>query len=199
MMGAASLSMPQKLLSPTFQVPPSSTAVPDWSAAMVWPPAMMLNLTVACVGELSVTLVTVDEAPCAIGLLEKAVIALANLSPFCSSLTRSLAGVDEAKNFVQFALICAVAPVLAPAPEAEALALALVAGGALVVAGAEVELLVALEQAVAVRAIAMLAPATARLLAAWNRIAAPPRVWLSRDRARIGLLTALSSMWADSY
>jgi hypothetical protein len=199
MRGAASLSRPQKLLSPTFQVPPSRTAVPAWLLAMVWPPASMLYLTLAWVGEVSVTLVTVEETPCASGLLAKSLIALANLPPFCSSLTRSLAGVDAAKNFAQFALICAVAPVAVPVPAPEADALALVAGGALVVAGAEVELLVVLEQAVAASAIAMLAPATARLLAAWNRIAAPPGVWLSLGTEPDSqLLTALCSLRASS-
>src|SRR5258708_34022765 len=125
MSGAASVSRLKKLASPTFQVPPSSTDLPDWLLAMVWPAASMLYLTAACVAEVTVTAVTVDETPCASGLLAKSLIALANLSPFCSSLTRSLAGVEEAKNFSQLALICACAPVEVPVPDPPELADAL--------------------------------------------------------------------------
>jgi hypothetical protein len=163
----------------------------------------MLNVTVACVPEVTFTAVTVDEVPWASGLLENSLIALANFSPFCSSLTRSLAGVEDAKNFSQFALISAPAPVEVPLPVlADALALALVAGAAaeVVAAGADggvdVELLGLLEQAAAASTVTIV-PASARLLAGWNRMCVPPVVWdgyrLARSPAyRIVLAVSIS-------
>jgi len=175
MSGAAADSRLQKLASPTFQVPPSSTDFPDWLLASVWPAASMLYLTAASVEE-----VTVEETPCASGLLEKLLIAPANLLPFCSSLTRSLTGVEAAKNFCQLALISAVAPVDVPVPLPPELAdaPALVADAPVVVetgiwVPVDEELLELLEQAAAASTITI-APATARLLAGWNRIAPPP-------------------------
>ena len=38
---ASSVSRPQKLASPTFQVPSCRTAVPDWPASAVWPASWM--------------------------------------------------------------------------------------------------------------------------------------------------------------
>jgi hypothetical protein len=146
--------------------------------AIVWPAASMLYVTVALVAVIAETAVTVDETPCASGLLAKALIALVNLVPFCSSLTRSLAGVEEAKNFSQFALISALAPVEVPVPDPPELADALADadGGVELVTGICVpvlELLELLEQAAAASTVTI-APAIARPLAGVNRIAAPP-------------------------
>jgi hypothetical protein len=68
-----------------------------------------LYFTVASVDEVTVTEVTVEVTLLASGLLAKELIALANVEPFCSRATRWLVGVDEAKNFAQFALIWATA------------------------------------------------------------------------------------------
>jgi hypothetical protein len=111
-------------------------------------------------------------------------MALANLSPFCSSLTRSLSGVEEAKNFSQLVLIWAAAPVDEPVPappelaDAPPAALVGVDAGALVFTGICVPVvleLLELEQAAAASTVTM-TPATARPLAGWNRIAVPPEV-----------------------
>jgi hypothetical protein len=185
MSGAASVSRLQKLASPTFHTPPSSTDLPDCLLAIVWPAASMLYVTVALVVVIADTAVTVDETPCASGLLAKALIALVNLAPFCSSLTRSLAGVEEAKNFSQFALISAPAPVEVPVPDppelADALAPVAAPDGVVDVTGicvppAVLELLEMLEQAAAASTVTI-APTIARPLAGVNRIAAPPEIF----------------------
>src|SRR3984957_3527578 len=62
---ASSVSRPQKLARPTFQVPSCRTAVPDWPPSAVWPASTMLYPTVACVGEVTVTLVTLADASAA--------------------------------------------------------------------------------------------------------------------------------------
>jgi len=182
MSGAASVSRLQKLASPTFHTPPSSTDLPDCLLAIVWPAASMLYVTFASAAVIADTPVTVDETPCASGLLAKSLIALANLAPFCSSLTRSLAGVEEAKNFSQFALILAPAPLEVPDPDppelADALAPVAAPDGVVVVTGICVpptvlELPEMLEQAAAASTVTI-APAIARPLAGVNRIAAPP-------------------------
>jgi hypothetical protein len=134
------LSSWQKLASPTFHVPFSSTAVPVWLLRRVVPPGPVRSyLTVACVLEVSVTDVTLAERPDASGLLDSAVIAEENLEPFCSRATRSEVGVDELKNFSQLAVIWATAvPVPVAGVPAEALPLPLVAAPAPVADAAEV-------------------------------------------------------------
>jgi len=162
---AASLSSAQKLVSATFHVPFSSTAVPV--DGIDWPAATRLYFTAAWVDEVSVTEVTFAETFVASGLLLKEEMALAKTDPFCSRVAFSLAGVDEEKNFSQLAVICATAAELLPTelPVADAVAAGVVAAGAVV--AAEVLVLVELvgleplEHAVAVST-AMIAPATAR-------------------------------------
>jgi hypothetical protein len=164
------LSSWQKLASPTFHVPFSSTAVPVWLLSKVVPPGPVRSyLTVACVLEVSVTDVTLAERPDASGLLDSAVIAEENLEPFCSRATRSEVGVDELKNFSQLAVIWAWAvPVPVGGLLAGALPLPLVAAPAPVADAAEVAGAVGaaedeelLEHAVTASA-AIMAPAIAR-------------------------------------
>jgi len=97
----------QRLASPTFQTPLSSTAVPVWLFSRLVPPAVRSYFTVAVVAEVSVTLVTLAPRP--LTRLVRPLIAPANALPFCSRVTRSELGVLELKNFSQFAVICATA------------------------------------------------------------------------------------------
>jgi hypothetical protein len=78
-----------------------------------------------------------DPTPDASGLELREEIAEANFEPFCSSWTRLLFGVEELKNAVQLALICAIAD--AEPPLAAALALVAGADEAGVLTGAEDE------------------------------------------------------------
>jgi hypothetical protein len=71
---------------------------------------------VAVVAEFSFTAVTLAPIPFARGKLEKALMAEANLLPFCSRATRSAVGVLELKNFSQFVVISATAAELDPGP-----------------------------------------------------------------------------------
>jgi hypothetical protein len=103
--------------------------------------------TDACVGEVTVTEVTLAETADASGLLENVLTVLAKACPFCSSWTRLLFGVDELKNASQFALIVAAADD-EPLLEAELVAEAADVG----LADGVVELELPLEQAVIVAA-----------------------------------------------
>jgi len=68
------------------------------------------------VAEFTVTAVTLAPIPLARGSLAKALIAAANLLPFCKRVALSVAEVLELKNFSQFAVISAIAAEL-PVPE----------------------------------------------------------------------------------
>src|SRR5206468_1592880 len=112
-----SLSRPQRLPVPTFQVPSWNTDVPFWLDSRADPSDdTMLYVTVALVAEFTVTLVTLDPIPLARGSAAKALMAGSSVVPFCSSLTFSAMGVLELKNFSQFALICAAASAVDPVP-----------------------------------------------------------------------------------
>jgi hypothetical protein len=164
------LSSPQKLASPTFHTPPSSTATPVSPLYTDMPPAVRSYFTLARVGEVTVTEVTLAVTADASGVAENAVTALARTCPFWSNWTRLLFGVDELKNSSQLVLI--VATVAAEPPDDE-LAVGVpnavaVAAGAELEAGAEVELELLLEQAV-------IAAASARQSAGARKIRRPVR------------------------
>lgn len=132
----ASVSRPQKTLSPTFQMPFCRTEVPFWPLATVVPAAERSYFTVAWVDEVSVTESTLDVTAAAMGLAAKEVIAEENSEPFCSNCTRSLFGVEELKNLFQLVVISetalAVPPLAAGLDEADE-------AGVLGAAGAEDE------------------------------------------------------------
>jgi hypothetical protein len=104
-----SLSSPQKLASPTFQVPSWYTAVPAASFSTVCPAAVRSYVTVACVGEVTFTESTFAETADASGLLAKVCTALENFEPFSSRASRLLAGVDVLKNVSQLVVIAEAA------------------------------------------------------------------------------------------
>ena len=66
--------------------------------------------------EFTVTSVTLAPIPLASGKLAKVLMADSNAAPFCSSATFSATGVLAAKNFSQFAVICAAASAVDPVP-----------------------------------------------------------------------------------
>src|SRR5260370_21372913 len=74
-------------------------------------------------------------------MLMSALMTCAIVLPFCIRVAFSEAGVLEAKNFSQFAVICATAALLPPPELLVAAALALVAAGAAAVDEDEPELL----------------------------------------------------------
>ena len=77
------------------------------------PLAVRLYLTMAVVGEVTVTLVTVAPSP--LTRWDRPLMAPANALPFWSSATRCEVGVLALKNFSQFALISAAAAALSEA------------------------------------------------------------------------------------
>jgi hypothetical protein len=74
--------------------------------------------TAAWVAEVSVTSSTLDVTAAASGLAENDLMADVKSCPSCSSVTRSLFGVDELKNLTQLALISVIAwtPAIEPPP-----------------------------------------------------------------------------------
>jgi hypothetical protein len=127
----ASVSRPQKTVSPSFQTPSSSTAVPLAPLATGVPIAERSYLTVASVAEVSVTDFTVEVTAPASGLASKALSADENCEPLCSSCTRLLFGVEVLKKVFQSAVMSATADA-EPAPLVAAGA---AEGGAAVTAG----------------------------------------------------------------
>ena len=105
----SSVSRLQKLASPTFQVPLTSTATPFWFESTGVPSSRMSYVTLAWVAEVTVTFVTLALAEDAPGKLAEAWIWEANFSPFWSRLIRLAIGVFGLKNAIQLAVICATA------------------------------------------------------------------------------------------
>jgi hypothetical protein len=101
--------------------------------------------TFALLLDVIVTESTLDDTAAASGLDAKALIAVANCEPFCSSCTRLLFGVEELKNAAQLVLIAAIAAAEPPLDDEPAAGVPVAADA--VVAGAEVaaELLLELE------------------------------------------------------
>jgi len=107
------ISSPQKLVTPTFQVPFCSTAVPVWFFSSGVPPTRMSYFTVAWVGEVTVTLVTLAVASDARLEPDWLLIPDANVGPSWSSVTRLLSGVLALKKASQFEVIAAIVAALA--------------------------------------------------------------------------------------
>ena len=84
--------------------------MPVWPESRDDPLAVRLYFTVAEVGEVTVTLVTVAPSP--LTRWDRPLMATAKAAPFCSSATRCEVGVLALKNFSQFAVICATAAAL---------------------------------------------------------------------------------------
>jgi hypothetical protein len=111
----------QKLASPTFQVPPMSTATPFWFDSTGVPSSRMSYVTLAWVAEVTVTFVTLALAEDAPGKLAEDRIFEANADPFCSRLIRLANGVFGLKNATQLVVISATAFPLEVAVEGEEL------------------------------------------------------------------------------
>jgi hypothetical protein len=88
--------------------------------ATVCPSAERSYFTVALVAEVTETETTLDDSPLASGVDESELIAAENCSPFSSSWTRLLFGVDELKNVFQLVVISETALDEPPEPEAGA-------------------------------------------------------------------------------
>lgn len=142
--GAPTLSSPQKLESPTFHMPFWYTACPIALFSTVWPAAVRSYVTVACVGEMTFTEVTLAETADASGLPANVWTALANFDPSCSNASRALSGVEEPKNFSQLAVMAVVAGDAVLVATGELLTAGLVAGAD----GVVLELELPLEHAV---------------------------------------------------
>lgn len=98
-------SRPQKLWTPTFQVPSWYTAVPVWFFSAGVPATRIVYTTWACEDVITVTFVTCAEAEDA--RLDPAwdLMMDANVDPSCSRATRRVTGVFALKNATQFAAI----------------------------------------------------------------------------------------------
>jgi hypothetical protein len=107
------ISSPQKLATPTFQVPFCSTAVPVWFFSSGVPLTRISYFTVAWVGEVTVTLVTLAVASDARLEPDWLLMTDANVGPSWSSVTRLLSGVLALKKASQFAVIAAIVAALA--------------------------------------------------------------------------------------
>jgi hypothetical protein len=113
-------SRPQKLATPTFQVPPWYTATPLWLASAGWPPTSIEYVTVACVGDVTTTFVTFAVAEAARPEPACALMIEAKVGPSCSKLIRVAVGVFALKKAVQLAVIFwAAAPPVAEEAEAD--------------------------------------------------------------------------------
>src|ERR1700741_4328623 len=106
------VSSPQKLATPTFQVPFWSTAVPVWFFSSGVPPTRMSYFTVACVAEFTVTFLTLAVARAARLEPDWLLMTEANCAPFCRSATRLLSEVLALKKASQIAVIAVAAPPL---------------------------------------------------------------------------------------
>lgn len=109
-------SRPQKLATPTFQVPFCRTAVPDWFFSSGVPLTRMSYVTLAWVAEVTATCVTLAVASDARPEPAWVLITDANCEPSCSSAMRLLIGVLALKNasqFVVMAVVVALEPELA--------------------------------------------------------------------------------------
>jgi hypothetical protein len=104
------ISNPQKLATPTFQVPFWSTAVPVSFFSSGVPLTRMSYFTVAWVAELTVTFRTLAVAREARLEPDWLLMTDANCDPFSSSFTRLLFDVFALKNASQFVVIAATEP-----------------------------------------------------------------------------------------
>ena len=108
----STVSSPQKLATPTFQVPACLTATPLRLDSTGWPPSRIVYVTLACDGETTVTLVTFAVAEEARPEPAWDLMTDANVCPSWRRLTRLATGVLGLKNASQFAVIAAVSPAL---------------------------------------------------------------------------------------
>jgi hypothetical protein len=101
----SSVSSPQKLTTPTFQVPSSYTAVPVWFFSSGVPATRIEYVTWACEDVVTVTFVTCAVASDA--RLDPAwdLMIEEKVDPSCSRLTRFATGVFALKKASQFAAI----------------------------------------------------------------------------------------------